>query len=187
MSLAKPFRNLLPRFNGNVCSSNTTKILRNSPMLFSFLSHNCNNRKCNDYNQYNWMSRYYSSNRGGTKENENDKETIFSKIIQKKLKANIVFEDNKCIAIEDINKQAPVHILIIPKKNIPQLSNAIDSDKELLGHLLLTGNQIAKQLQLNEKYNGFRLVINNGPSAGQTVFHLHIHLLSGREFSWPPG
>ena len=110
-------------------------------------------------------------------------ETIFSKIINKEIPADIVYEDEKCIAFNDISPQAPIHILVIPRKEIPKLSESQEADRDLLGHLMLSVTQIAKKLNLDD----FRLVINNGADAGQTVFHLHIHILAGRPFGWPPG
>lgn len=111
-------------------------------------------------------------------------DTIFSKIISREIPANIVYEDKQCLAFRDINPQAPLHVLVIPKKSIVQVTDLTDPDKELLGHLLLVASNIAK----NEGYgDAFRLVINNGEKAGQSVFHLHVHLLAGRNFSWPPG
>ena len=109
---------------------------------------------------------------------------LFLKIINKEIPANIIFEDEDILAFEDINPQAPTHILIIPKKHIAKLSDADTSDQKLLGHMLIKANEIAANLELD---NTFRLVINNGANAGQSVFHLHMHLLSGRSFSWPPG
>ncbi len=111
-------------------------------------------------------------------------ETIFTKIINKEIPADIVYEDDQCLAFNDVNPQAPTHILIIPKKPIPKLADASDSDQELLGHLLLIARNLAIQLNIED---AFRLTINNGENAGQTVFHLHLHLLAGRPFSWPPG
>ena len=110
-------------------------------------------------------------------------ETIFSKIINKEIPADIVYEDEKCIAFNDISPQAPIHILVIPRKEIPKLSESQEADRDLLGHLMLSATQIAKKLNLDD----YRLVINNGADAGQTVFHLHIHILAGRPFGWPPG
>jgi histidine triad (HIT) family protein len=111
-------------------------------------------------------------------------ETLFSKIINREIPADIVYEDDLCLAFRDVNPQAPVHILIIPKKGIEKVADATESDQALLGHLLLKAGEIAKQ----EGYaDAFRLVVNNGEGAGQTVFHLHIHILAGREFSWPAG
>ena len=110
-------------------------------------------------------------------------DTIFSKIINKEIPADIVYEDEKCIAFNDISPQAPTHILVIPRKGIPKLSESQEDDRDLLGHLMLSATQIAKKLNLDD----YRLVINNGADAGQTVFHLHIHILAGRPFGWPPG
>ena len=110
--------------------------------------------------------------------------TLFEKIINKEIPAEIVYEDDISIVIKDISPQAPTHLLIIPKKVIPKLSDATDEDKDILGHLMLLAGQIANQLGLDET---FRLVVNNGAKAGQSVFHLHLHLLSGRPLNWPPG
>ena len=111
-------------------------------------------------------------------------ETIFRKIINKEIPADIVYEDDQCLAFKDVNPQAPVHILIIPKQAIAKISDATLDDQTLLGHLLVKAGEIAEQLNVKD---AFRLVINNGENAGQTVFHLHIHLLAGRPFNWPPG
>jgi len=111
-------------------------------------------------------------------------DTIFQKIIDKELPADIVYEDDSCLAFKDINPVAPVHILIIPKKKIEKISDSNQEDKELLGHLFLVAGDIAKDLGVED---AFRLVVNNGAEAQQTVFHLHIHLIAGREFQWPPG
>ena len=111
-------------------------------------------------------------------------DTLFSKIIARQIPADIVYEDEVCLAFRDINPQAPVHILIIPKNPIPKVIDATEADKDLLGHLLIVAGKIAK----NEGHEeAFRLVINNGENAGQSVFHLHVHILAGRNFSWPPG
>lgn len=111
-------------------------------------------------------------------------DTIFAKIINREVPANIVYEDDLCLAFRDINPQAPMHILVIPKKPIPRIVDADRDDQALLGHLLLKAGEIAKA----EGYgDAFRLVVNNGAGAGQTVFHLHVHILGGRGFSWPPG
>lgn len=110
--------------------------------------------------------------------------TLFSKIIDREIPATIVYEDDQCLAFRDINPQAPMHILVIPKKPIPKIVDAAEDDQTLLGHLLLKAGQIAQ----SEGYgDAFRLVVNNGAGAGQTVFHLHVHILGGRGFSWPPG
>jgi histidine triad (HIT) family protein len=112
-------------------------------------------------------------------------DTIFGKIIRKEIPANVVYEDDLCLAFTDVNPQAPTHILVIPKQPIPKLSDATPDDKELLGHLLLTVKEIADQTGLTE--NGYRVVINTGHDGGQTVYHLHLHLLGGRSLGWPPG
>lgn len=112
-------------------------------------------------------------------------DTIFGKIIRREIPANIVYEDDLCLAFTDITPKAPTHILVIPKKPIPKLSDSTSEDKELLGHLLLTVKEIADQAGLTE--NGYRVVINTGDNGGQTVFHLHLHLLGGRSLGWPPG
>ena len=111
-------------------------------------------------------------------------ETIFQKIIDKELPADIVYEDESCLAFKDINPVAPIHILIIPKKRIEKISDSNTEDRELLGHLFLVAGNIARDLGIED---AFRLVVNNGAGAQQTVFHLHIHLIAGREFNWPPG
>ena len=110
--------------------------------------------------------------------------TLFEKIINREIPATIVYEDDLCIAINDINPQAPVHILLIPKKPIKTLIDCKDADKELLAHLFLTIGVISKKLNIEK---AFRININNGKDAGQEVFHLHIHILAGRKFNWPPG
>jgi histidine triad (HIT) family protein len=113
-------------------------------------------------------------------------ETIFSKIIRKEIPADIVFENDKVLAFKDINPQAPVHVLIIPKEEIPS-ARELDGKKhaELLGELVDAANIIAKQMDISE--SGFRLVLNNGADAGQEVYHIHMHLLGGRKMKWPPG
>ncbi|MBD2137601.1 histidine triad nucleotide-binding protein [Anabaena sp. FACHB-1237] len=111
-------------------------------------------------------------------------ETIFSKIIRKEIPANIVYEDDLCLAFTDVNPQAPVHILLIPKKPIVNIDTAQQEDQALLGHLLLTVRKVAAQAGLK---NGYRIVMNTGNDGGQSVYHLHIHILGGRSLSWPPG
>ncbi len=111
-------------------------------------------------------------------------ETIFSKIIRREVPADIVYEDDLTLAFKDIAPQAPVHILVIPKKPIAQLADAESEDHALMGHLLLTAKRVAQQVGLD---NGYRLVINNGSDGGQTVDHLHLHILGGRQMKWPPG
>ena len=111
-------------------------------------------------------------------------ETIFSRIISREIPADIVYEDDLCLAFRDVAPQAPTHILIIPKKPIEKVTYATDSDQNLLGHLLLKASEIARTEGVDD---AFRLVINNGADAGQTVFHLHVHLIAGRKLDWPPG
>jgi histidine triad (HIT) family protein len=111
--------------------------------------------------------------------------TIFEKIVAREIPAKIVFEDNDVIAFHDVNPQAPVHVLIVPKRVIPRLSQANESDRELLGKLLLTAAKVARDLGVSE--SGYRVVINNGPDGGETVPHLHVHLLGKRTLAWPPG
>ena len=110
--------------------------------------------------------------------------TIFGKIISREIPANIVYEDEQCLAFRDINPQAPKHVLLIPKKEIPRLSDATDEDRALLGHLMVVAGKIARDLGVE---NAFRLVVNNGAEAGQSVFHLHLHIIGGRKLTWPPG
>jgi histidine triad (HIT) family protein len=112
-------------------------------------------------------------------------ETIFSKIIRKEIPAKIAFESDSVLAFHDINPQAPVHVLIIPKRAIKHCGTAVEGDGAILGELLLVAGQLAKELGIAA--SGFRLVINNGQDAGQTVDHLHVHLLGGRALAWPPG
>jgi len=114
-----------------------------------------------------------------------DQNCIFCKIIGKKIQSNIIHEDDYSVAFEDINPQAPVHSLIVPKKHIADIHSITVADRELIGHLFFVARSIAAQKGLEK--NGYRMVINNGRGAGQTVFHLHLHLLSGRRFAWPPG
>lgn len=110
--------------------------------------------------------------------------TIFSKIIDKSIPADIIYEDDQCLAFNDVSPQAPVHFLVIPKKPIAQISDAEQGDQMLLGHLLLVAKQVAEKRNLE---NGYRIVINNGPDGSQSVYHLHIHVLGGRQMGWPPG
>src|SRR5512139_798419 len=110
---------------------------------------------------------------------------IFCKIIEKKIPARLVHEDDMAIAFEDINPQAPTHILIVPKKHVADIHSMKKEDREMIGHLFFIAQIIAEKQGLERE--GYRLVINNGRDAGQAVFHIHLHLLSGRTFSWPPG
>jgi len=111
--------------------------------------------------------------------------TLFEKIIAREIPANIVFEDDLVLAFRDIKPQAPTHVLIIPKQPIPRLAEAAPTDHKVLGHLLLKAAEVAGKLGLNE--GGYRLVINNGEDGGETVPHMHVHLLGGRRMAWPPG
>ena len=109
--------------------------------------------------------------------------TLFEKIIQREIPAEIVYEDDQCLAFKDVNPQAPVHVLLIPKKPITGISAAHPEDQNMLGHLLLKTNEVAQKMGLTD----YRLIVNNGEKAGQSVFHLHIHILGGRPLHWPPG
>ena len=111
-------------------------------------------------------------------------DTLFAKIINKEIPAEIVYEDDLCLAFRDINPQAPVHLLLVPKKPLAMLTSAQAEDQALLGHLLLAAGKIARQFNID---GAFRLVINNGEQSGQSVFHVHLHILAGRKFHWPPG
>uniref|UniRef100_H3AZZ9 Histidine triad nucleotide binding protein 2 n=1 Tax=Latimeria chalumnae TaxID=7897 RepID=H3AZZ9_LATCH len=110
--------------------------------------------------------------------------TIFSKIINKTIPADIIYEDEKSLAFRDVNPQGPVHFLVIPKTLIPRISLVADDDTELLGHLLVVASKVAKKEGLTK---GYRLVINDGPLGAQSVYHLHIHVIGGRQMGWPPG
>jgi histidine triad (HIT) family protein len=112
------------------------------------------------------------------------KDNLFQKIIDRQIRADIVFEDDRCLAFRDNNPQAPTHVLLIPKKVIPTHADITDADRDLLGHLHLVAAQLAQQLGLAD---GYRLVINCQDRAGQTVPHLHMHILGGRDMAWPPG
>ncbi len=114
-----------------------------------------------------------------------DPNNIFLKIARREIPADIVFEDEQCVAFRDINPQAPVHILVIPRKPLESISEATTEDKELLGHLLLVAGQIAQTTGIAQ--TGYRVVVNTGRNAGQTVFQLHVHVLGGRDLGWPPG
>ncbi len=110
--------------------------------------------------------------------------TIFQRIIDREIPARIEFEDEQCLVIRDIQPEAPVHLLILPKRLITRMGEATPGDEALLGHLLQVARVVAEKLQLKK---GFRLVINNGPDACESVPHLHVHLLAGRQLGWPPG
>ncbi|XP_067850022.1 uncharacterized HIT-like protein Synpcc7942_1390 isoform X1 [Heptranchias perlo] len=118
------------------------------------------------------------------KKYRNQPPTLFSKIIDKSIPADILYEDDQCLSFRDINPQGPVHFLVIPKIPIPRISDTTDDDKELLGHLLIVAKNLAKKEGLTD---GFRLVINDGKNGAQSVYHLHIHVIGGRQMTWPPG
>jgi len=111
--------------------------------------------------------------------------TIFQKIIAREIPAKFIHEDDLCIAIHDVSPQAPLHVLVIPKKHIARIGEAAAADQALLGHLLLTAAAVAKKLGVAE--SGYRIVINNGRDGGESVPHLHVHLLGQRPLAWPPG
>ena len=113
--------------------------------------------------------------------------TLFEKIIAREIPASIIYEDEHCAAFNDINPQAPVHILIVPKKVIPRVGEAVAEDQSTLGALLMAAQKVATNAGVNSTDKGFRLVINNGRDSGEAVPHLHVHLLAGRELGWPPG
>ncbi|MEX0718461.1 MAG: histidine triad nucleotide-binding protein [Planctomycetaceae bacterium] len=110
--------------------------------------------------------------------------SIFERIIDREIPADIVHEDDRCIAFRDVNPQAPTHLLVVPKRKIDALSDLEPSDAELAGHLLVVAAQLAEKLELT---SGYRTVINCGPDGGQSVDHLHVHVLGGRKLTWPPG
>ena len=109
--------------------------------------------------------------------------TIFSKILSGEIPADTVYSDEQCIAFRDINPTAPVHILVIPRQEIPKLNQMSEDQESLVGHLMRVAGIVAKQ----EGYDDFRVIVNNGAEAGQTVFHLHLHVIAGRSLNWPPG
>ena len=111
--------------------------------------------------------------------------TIFSQIINREIPAEVVYEDDLCIAFKDVNPQAPVHILLIPKKEIASLSDLKPEDEALMGHLMLKAPEIASKAGISD--DGYRVVLNTGENAGQSVFHIHFHILGGRKLEWPPG
>merc|ERR1712055_1049604 len=115
---------------------------------------------------------------------ENPENTIFAKIVRKEIPADIIYEDDQCLAFNDIAPQAPVHFLVIPKKPIAQLSKSSDEDEALLGHLMVVARKCAEKKDLGD---GYRMVINDGKNGAQSVYHLHLHILGGRQLSWPPG
>lgn len=110
--------------------------------------------------------------------------TLFERIIAREIPAKIEHEDDQCIVIHDIDPQAPTHLLVVPKQVVPRIAEASQEQQSLLGHLLLTAASVAQKMNLE---NGFRVVINNGKNGGETVPHLHMHVLGGRPMAWPPG
>lgn len=113
--------------------------------------------------------------------------TIFQKIIDREIPAPLVYEDELVAAFNDVNPQAPIHVLIVPKKPIPRVGEAVAEDQATLGALLLAAGKIADKLEITDRSKGFRLVINHGKDAGESVPHMHVHLLAGRSLEWPPG
>lgn len=113
--------------------------------------------------------------------------TLFQKIADREIPADLLYEDDQCIAFRDISPQAPVHVLIVPRKPIPRVGEATAEDQATLGALLLAAGKVAAKLGVSERSQGFRLVINHGKDAGETVPHMHVHLLAGRDLAWPPG
>ncbi|XP_051235903.1 histidine triad nucleotide-binding protein 1 [Dicentrarchus labrax] len=111
-------------------------------------------------------------------------DTIFGKIVRKEIPANLIYEDDQCVVFPDISPQAPTHLLVVPKKPIVQLSQAEESDAALLGHLMIVAKKCAQEAGLSK---GYRIVINDGPEGGQSVYHIHVHVLGGRMMAWPPG
>ncbi|MCR9244704.1 MAG: histidine triad nucleotide-binding protein [bacterium] len=114
-----------------------------------------------------------------------DSTNVFARILRKEIPAELLHEDEHCVAFRDVSPQAPHHLLVIPRRPISRLADAKPEDREVLGHLLLTAAELARSQGFAD--DGYRLVINNGEGGGQTVFHLHVHVLGGREFAWPPG
>ena len=114
-----------------------------------------------------------------------DPSNVFARILRKEIPADVLHEDEQCLAFRDVAPQAPTHFLVIPKKEIATLDDATPEDAALLGHLLVTAARIARELGVSD--GGSRVVVNNGGGAGQTVFHLHVHVLAGRPMTWPPG
>ena len=110
--------------------------------------------------------------------------TVFQQIIDGEIPADIVYEDDRCLAFRDVNPQAPVHVLVIPRKPIVSLAQLEDEDESLMGHLMVVSRRIALDMGLD---NGFRTIINSGEDGGQSVDHLHVHVMGGRELEWPPG
>ncbi|XP_074661792.1 putative HIT-like protein Synpcc7942_1390 [Tubulanus polymorphus] len=162
-------------------------IVSTGSRLLKYVSANALSSKCGIYSHTfcskRWMSDEVEKARQATF--TTGEPTIFDKIIDGSIKADIIYRDDECLAFRDVNPQAPVHFLVIPLKRIPMLSEAKDiEDKSLLGHLLLVAKKVAAQENLS---NGFRININNGKDGAQSVNHLHVHVLGGRQMGWPPG
>ena len=113
-----------------------------------------------------------------------DPANVFARILRREIPARILFEDERCLAFHDVDPKAPLHVLVIPKRDIAAVGDATLADRELLGHLLWVAGEVARR---EGHGDGFRVVVNHGAKAGQTVFHLHVHVLAGRAFDWPPG
>ncbi|CAF0880071.1 unnamed protein product [Adineta steineri] len=145
--------------------------------------------RCNSYAYFSLATPYCSAKQSDEKTKAQTakptEDTIFGKIARKEIKVDLLHDDDQCVAFHDVNKQAPSHFLVIPKEPIPQLSACTSSHEKLLGHLLIVATQVAKKQGLSD--DGYRLVINNGRNACQSVYHLHIHVLGGRQLDWPPG
>eukprot|EP00899_Mesostigma_viride_P029720 jgi/Mesvir1/9933/Mv06636-RA.1 len=143
----------------------------------------CNSRQFHRYKPAHAMSEEAKAREAAGSAQE---VTIFDKIVAKQIPADVIYEDDLCMAFRDISPQAPVHTVLIPKVrgNLSQLSKAQESDKELLGHLFYTAQLVAKQEKLDK---GFRVVVNDGPEGCQSVYHLHLHIIGGRQLRWPPG
>ncbi|XP_060523701.1 uncharacterized HIT-like protein Synpcc7942_1390 [Cylas formicarius] len=142
-------------------------------------------RKYRNWKAFGLNSTWFSSEVDKANQSKYDQtsETVFDKIIRKQIPADIIHEDDKCIAFNDVSPQAPIHFLVIPKKRIAMLGLCSGTDSEILSHILLTAKDLA-----NERLpDGYRLVINNGRDGCQSVYHLHIHILGGRQMNWPPG
>ncbi|KAJ8903402.1 hypothetical protein NDN08_004510 [Rhodosorus marinus] len=143
------------------------------------IGRSANSRRC-----FTRSARLQMTETGVEAPTEDPQDTIFGKIVRKEIPADIIYEDEKCLAFRDISPQAPTHVLVIPKKTISMLDRADETDAELLGHLLLTSKKVA---EIDNLGNGYRVVINNGKEGCQSVYHLHLHVLGGRQLSWPPG
>lgn len=134
-------------------------------------------------NSPNFFQKWFCTEEERAKKAKPEAVTIFDKILSKEIPAEIIHEDNVCVAFEDVVPQAPVHFLVIPRERITGLSTIKNEHQNLLGHLLLVAKEIAEK----RMPNGYRLVVNNGPEGCQSIYHLHIHVLGGRQLQWPPG